>query len=79
MWGIVYIKTTYGPLTETALYLMLLMQADPLHGQVGGGLRPVNLDFLGGPKCHSPNGSRPFHMAQKSLDLQGPTPSHLYS
>jgi hypothetical protein len=50
MLGIVYIKTTYGPLIETALYLMLLMQADPLLGQVGGGLRPGNLDFFGGPQ-----------------------------
>jgi hypothetical protein len=31
----------YGPLIYTALYLMLLMQANPLRGQVGGGLGPV--------------------------------------
>ncbi len=33
----------------------------------------------GGPKWHSPNSSMPFHRAQKSLDFQGPTPSHLPS
>jgi hypothetical protein len=30
-------KTTYGPLIDTALYIMLLMRANPLLGQVGGG------------------------------------------
>jgi hypothetical protein len=30
-------KTTYGPLIYTALYVMLLMQSNPLLGQVGGG------------------------------------------
>jgi hypothetical protein len=30
-------KTTYGPLIDTALYVMLLMRANPLLGQVGGG------------------------------------------
>ncbi len=29
--------------------------------------------FLG-PKWHSPNGSRTYHRAQKSLDFQDPTP-----
>jgi hypothetical protein len=32
--------------------------------------------FLG-PKWHSPDGSMPFHRAQKSLYFQGPTASHL--
>ncbi len=40
-------KTTYGPLIDTALYVMLLMRANPLLGQVGGGLGPGNLYFLG--------------------------------
>ncbi len=31
------------------------------------------------PKWHSPNGSMPFHRAEKSLNFQGPTPSHLPS
>jgi hypothetical protein len=30
-----------------------------------------------GPIWHSPNGSMPFHRAQKSLDFQGLNPSHL--
>jgi hypothetical protein len=30
-------KTTYGPLIDTALCVMLLMRANPLLGQVGGG------------------------------------------
>ncbi len=32
--------------------------------------------FLG-TKWHSPIGSMPFHRNQKTLDFQGPTPSHL--
>jgi hypothetical protein len=31
------LKTTYEPLIDTALYLMLLMRTNPLLGQVGGG------------------------------------------
>ncbi len=38
-------KTTYGPLIDTALYVMLLMRANPFLGQVGGG--PGNLNFFG--------------------------------
>jgi hypothetical protein len=30
-------KTTYAPMIYTALYVMFLMRADPLLGQVGGG------------------------------------------
>jgi hypothetical protein len=30
-------KTTYGPLIDTTLYIMLLMRANPLLGLVGGG------------------------------------------
>ena len=30
-------KTTYGPLIDMALYVMLLMRENPLLGQVGGG------------------------------------------
>jgi hypothetical protein len=40
-------KTTYGSLIDTALYVMLLMRANPLLGQVGEGLDPGNLDFFG--------------------------------
>ncbi len=32
-----------------------------------------------GPKWHSPIGSMPFHRTQKTIDFQGPTPSHLPS
>jgi hypothetical protein len=42
----------------------------------GRGLGPGNLEFLG-PKWHSPIGSMPFHMSQKSPNFQGPTPPHL--
>ncbi len=49
----------------TALCVMFLMQADTLHGQVGGGwaLEKENFWVTFG--------------AQKTLDFQGPTPSHL--
>jgi hypothetical protein len=30
-------KTTYGPLIDMAVYVMLLMRENPLLGQVGGG------------------------------------------
>jgi hypothetical protein len=50
----------------------------PVLGQVGGGWALEISTFLG-PKWHSPIGSMPFHRAQKSLDFQGPTPSHLLS
>jgi hypothetical protein len=58
-------KTTYGPLVDTALYLILLMRANPLQGQGGGGWSLEIWTFLG-PKWQSPNGSMPFHRAQKS-------------
>jgi len=37
-------KTTYGPLIDKALYVMLLMWANPL---LGLGLGPVGIDFFG--------------------------------
>ncbi len=75
MLGIVYIKTTYRPLIDTALYEMLLMQADPLLGQVGGGCA-LEISFFLGPKCHSPNSSMSFHMAQKiSIFRAQPSPT----
>jgi hypothetical protein len=67
-------KTTYGPLIDTAVYVVLLMRANPLRGQVGGGWA-VEMSTFFGSKWHSPNGSMPFHRAQNSLDFQGPTPS----
>jgi hypothetical protein len=39
----------------------------------GRGLGPGNLDFLG-PKYHSPNGSIPFHRAQKKSRFPGLNP-----
>ncbi len=39
---------------------------------------PPHSTFLG-PKWHSPIGSMTFHRDQKSLDFQGPSPSHLPS
>ncbi len=69
-------KTTYGPLIDMALYVMVLMQTNTLLGQLGGGWALKILTFLG-PKWHSPNGSMLFHRAQKSLNFQGPTPYHL--
>ncbi len=50
----------------------------PVLGQVGGGWALEISTFLG-PKWHSPICSMPFHRAQKSLDFQGPTSSHLLS
>jgi hypothetical protein len=72
------LKTTYVPLIDTALYVMLLMRANPLHGQVGGGWATGISTFLG-PKWHMPNGSLPFHKAKTSLYFQGASPSHLPS
>jgi hypothetical protein len=39
-------KTTYGPLIDTHLYVMFLMRANPLLGQVGGGWALEILTFL---------------------------------
>ncbi len=69
-------KTTYAPMIYTALCIMFWMRAYTLLGQVGGGWALEFLRFLG-PKRHSPIGSMPFHRAQKTLEFQGPTPSHL--
>jgi hypothetical protein len=50
----------------------------PLRGLVGGGWA-LEISSLLGPKRHSSIGSMPFHRAQKTLNLQGPTSSHLPS
>ncbi len=78
-------KLMYNVHTENYLWtsdwhgphVLLLMRANPLLGQVEGGEALKISTFLG-PKRHSPNGSLPFHRAQKSLDIQE-TPSHLYA
>jgi hypothetical protein len=68
-----YIKPPmdYRSLINTALYVMVLMRANP----VRGGWALEILTFLG-PKWHSPIGSMPFHRTQKGLDFQGRTPSY---
>ncbi len=63
-------KTTYGPLIYTALYVMLLMQANPLLGKVGGGWA-LEISTILGPKWHFPDNSMPCHRAQK---ITGPNP-----
>jgi hypothetical protein len=65
------------PPPHTAMYVMFLMRADPLLGQVGRGA--LEISTFWGPKWLSPNGSMPFHRAQKSLDFQGSTFSHMPS
>jgi hypothetical protein len=69
-------NSTYGPLIDTALYVMLLMWANPLLGQMGGGWALEISTYLSF-KWNLPKDSMPFHRAQKSLDFQGPTPSNL--
>ncbi len=59
-------KTTYAPMIYTALYVMFLMRANPLLGQVGGGWA---LEI-------SPNGSIPFHRPKKvSISRAQPPPT----
>ncbi len=50
--GALVLKTTYAPMINTALYVMRLMQADPLLGLVGGGLALEISTFW------APNGTR---------------------
>jgi hypothetical protein len=38
-------KTTFGPLIETVLYIMLLMRANPLRGQWGVGWALESITF----------------------------------
>ncbi len=54
--------------------VMLLMQAAFITLASGRGLGPGNFDFFGPQIC-----SMPFHRAQKSLNFQGSTLSHLPS
>jgi hypothetical protein len=57
----------------TSLCVMILMRADPLLGQVGGGWALEISSFLG-PKWHSPIGLLPFYRAQKNSQFPGPNP-----
>jgi hypothetical protein len=43
------------------------------------GVWTLEISTFLGPKWHSPIGLMPFRRAQKSLDFQGPAPSHLPS
>jgi hypothetical protein len=76
-WALVH-KTTFALMIYTALCIMFWMCAYPLIGQVGGGWALEFSSFLG-HKWDSPIDSMPFHRAQKTLEFQGPTPSHLPS
>jgi hypothetical protein len=67
-------KTTYGPQVNTALYVMLLMRANPFRRQVGGGWALEIETFLGPVKWYQFVRQVPFG-AQKSQDFHHP--SHL--
>ncbi len=67
------------PMIYTALCIMFWMCAYSLLGQAGGGCWPQKSRLFMGLKWHSPNGSTLYQKTQKSLNLQGPTPSHLPS
>jgi hypothetical protein len=58
----------YVPMIYTAPYVMLLMGADKLRGQVGGGWALEIKTFLGPVKWHQAIRRVPFG-AQKSRDL----------
>ncbi len=68
-------KTTYGPL----IVRNVLMRANPLLGQVGGGWALFDILTVLGPKWHSPNGSMPFHRPQKVSISRAKPPSYLPS
>ncbi len=70
------ILAIYGPMIYTASYVMLLIQAIPLLGQVGEGWALEIKTFMGPVKWHRAVRRVAFG-APKSLDFQGPTPSHL--
>jgi hypothetical protein len=48
-----YILAIYGPMIYTALYVMLLMRANPLRGQVGGCWAGGNRVFFGSSEMAS--------------------------
>ncbi len=50
----------YAPMIYTAPCVMLLMRADPLRGQVGGGWALEIWSFLGPVKCHRADRRVPF-------------------
>ncbi len=66
----------YGHMIYMAPYIMPLMRENPSRGQVGGDWALEINTFLGPVKWQQAVRRVPFR-AQKSQDLQGPTPSHL--
>ncbi len=72
-------KITYAPMIYTSLNMIFdACRTDSLLRQVGGGWA-LEISNLLGRKWHSPISSMPFHWAQKTLDFQGPTHSHMPS
>ncbi len=66
-------KTIYGPMIDMALYVMLLMHANPLLGQVEGGYALENSIFWG-PKLHSPDGLMHFTRPKKVIITRAQPP-----
>jgi hypothetical protein len=64
----------YAIMIYTAPYVMFLMRADPLRGQVGGGWA-LDIDALLGPGMAMREAR--IIWTQISRDFQGPTSSHL--
>ncbi len=71
-------KTTYEPLIDTALYVNAFDVGKSITWANGRGLGPGNLDFFG-PQMVLAYWLDAISQAQKSLDFQDPTPSHLPS
>ncbi len=70
MWDFAEVIAIYGPMIDTAPYSLLLMQANPLRGQVGGGWALEIETFLGPVKWHRAVRRVPFG-TQKG-DFYGP-------
>jgi hypothetical protein len=71
------ILVIYGPMISTALYVMLLMWANPLRGKVGGGWALEIETFLGPVKWHRAVRRMPCGAQNSQHVKQGPTLSHL--
>ena len=70
-----YKITIYAHVIYTALCIMFWMGAYTLRGEVGGGWALEFPSFLGPVKWERADRRVPFG-AQKTRELQGPTPSH---
>ncbi len=66
-------ETTYGPLIDTALYVMLLMRANFITLASGRGLVPGNLNFFG-PQMALPKLHDAITQFLKKSRFQGPNP-----